>query len=363
MSDSARSSRTVHVVLPNDIDDPTSPSGGNVYDRRMCRGLADVGWSVREHAIAGAWPRPGPAERDNLDRRLAALPDGALVVLDGLVASAVPDVLGPQGKRLRLVILMHMPLGGESRTARHRESRALAASVAVITTSEWCRGRLHDLYDLPAGRVHVAVPGVDPAPVVTGSAGGTELLCVGAVTPHKGQDVLVAALSTIRDRPWRCVFVGPLNRSPGFVRRLRRQVRAGGLADRVDFVGPCTGRELEARYAAADLLVLASLGETYGMVVTEALARGVPVLGTAVKGLPEALGRAPDGELPGMLVPGNDPTALAGALERWLGDSELRDRLRRAARGRRVTLTGWSTTAERIATALSGLEVNVGASR
>lgn len=342
----------LHVVLPNDIDDPATPSGGNSYDRHVLRGLAGSGWSVREHPVSGAWPRPDATERADLDRVLSAVPDNAVVLVDGLVASAVPEVLVPQARRLRLVVLVHMPLGDGSAEDRAGEREALAAATAVVTTSAWTRRRLLDLYALPVDRIHVAVPGVEPAPVAPGSAAGSALLCVAAVTPHKGHDVLAAALATLTGLSWNCVCVGALTRDPNFVEGLRRQVDGHGLADRLRLVGPHTGDALDAAYASADLLVLPSRGETYGMVVTEALARGIPVLATAAKGLPEALGRAPDGSLPGLLVEPGDPSALADALRRWLGDGDLRRRLRRSARDRRTTLTGWEETVERVADVL-----------
>ncbi|MEV6371154.1 glycosyltransferase family 4 protein [Micromonospora musae] len=339
----------MHVVLPNDIDDPGSPSGGNRYDRRLCRGLAEQGWTVREHAVAGEWPRPDRSARAALDKVLAALPDGARVLIDGLVASATPEVSASHADRLRLVVLVHMPLDDET------EARALAVARAVVATSGWTRDRLLDRYGLPADRVRVAEPGVDAASPAIGSGTGWALLCVAAVTATKGHDVLVEALAQVAELPWTCVCVGALTRDPGFVAELRARLTATGLADRVRLAGPCTGDRLDAAYDAADLLVLPSRAETYGMVVTEALARAVPVLGTAVGGLPEALGRASDGERPGLLVPAGDPTALAGGLRRWLGDADLRGRLGRAARDRRGTLTGWSVTASRVATVLAGV--------
>jgi glycosyltransferase involved in cell wall biosynthesis len=358
----------VHVVLPNDIDDPATPSGGNAYDRRVCRGLAASGWRVREYAVSGAWPLPGAGERAELARVLAGLPDNAVVLLDGLVASAVPDVLVPAARRLRLVVLVHMLLGdtgraqpgpgfggGEHAPSYTAERQVLAAASAVVTTSAWTKARLLDRYALPADRVHVATPGVDPAPLAPGSDAGSQLLCVAALTPHKGHDVLADALAKVADLPWSCVCVGALSRDPDFVDRLRRQIGAYGLADRMPLVGPRTGDALDATYAAADLLVLASRGETYGMVVTEALARGIPVLATAANGLPESLGRAPDGSLPGILVEPDDPAALAGALRRWLREPDLRRRLRRSARARRTTLTGWAVTSELISRTLVGI--------
>ncbi|MFU8871686.1 glycosyltransferase family 4 protein [Micromonospora sp. SL4-19] len=336
----------VHVVLPGDIDDPATPSGGNAYDRRVCQGLAALGWTVREHPVPGGWPRPEAAERAALAGLLAALPDAALVLLDGLVASVVPEALAPHARRLRLVVLVHLPLEDDV------EARALAAAAGVLTTSEWTRRRLLDRYPLRADRVRVATPGVDLAPAASGSPAGTRLLCVAAVTPLKGHDVLADALATLADLPWTCDCVGALTRDPAFVDRLRRQLAAAGLTDRVRLPGPRAAATLGAAYAAADLLVLPSRRETYGMVVTEALARGVPVLGSETGGLPEALGHAPDGSRPGLLVPSDDPGALAGALRSWLTRPDLRDRLRRAARQRRETLTGWTVTATQVAAAL-----------
>ncbi|MEH0929177.1 glycosyltransferase family 4 protein [Micromonospora sp. CPCC 205558] len=331
--------RTVHVVLPGDIDDPATPSGGNTYDRRICAGLGEAGWVVHEHAVPGAWPHPGRAERAELATLLAAVPDDAVVLLDGLIASAVPDLLAPHAHRLRLVVLVHMPLNDEA------EGRALATARAVVTTSVWTRRRLLARHPLPADRVRVAPPGVTPAPPApSGSATGGRLLCVAAVSHHKGHDVLVDALSVVAEGPWTLVCAGTLTREPELVHRLRDQLASAGLADRVRLAGPLTGAALDAAYASADLLVLPSRSETYGMVVTEALARGLPVLGTRVGGVPEALGRTPDGDLPGLLVPPDDPAALAGALSWWLGDDELRARLRRAALARRDTLTDWPVT-------------------
>ena len=311
----------VYAVLPNDIDDPASPSGGNRYDRRLLTGLAARGWSVREIAVPGAWPTPSDDDLSGLAAALASVPDGGVVLVDGLVGSAAAGVLVPAAARLRVVLLVHLPLDTPG------EAAVLAAARAVVTTSPCTR--------LPVP-VHVATPGVDPAPLATPSPAGDRLLCVGAVAAHKGQDRLADALAAVPE-PFTCTYVGSLTREPDFVAALRTR-----LDDRIRLAGVLAGPELAAAYAGSDLLVSASRGETYGMVATEALARGIPVLAVRVGGLPVALGHAPDGSLPGLLV---EPDELTGAVRRWLTDASLRDRLRRSARDRRETLTGWDVTA------------------
>ena len=304
----------VHVVLPDGLDDPTRPSGGNVYDRRVLAGLADLGWCVHEHV------------------ELPDLPDGTLLLVDGLVADTG---LLEVADRLRVVVLVHMPLGPDVPAER----AVLEAAAGIVTTSRWTRRRLLEWYSLDPARVHVAEPGTDPADLAPGTPSGSGLLCVGAVTALKGYDVLVAALGLVRDLEWSCRGVGSLSVDPDFV---------AGLGEGVELTGPLTRAELDATYAEADLLVLASRAETYGMVVTEALARGLPVIASDVGGVREALGHEA-----GVLVPPGDAVALAAALRHWLTDPQHRAVLRAAARARRESLGDWHRTTALVAGALA----------
>lgn len=384
----------LHVVVPGTVHDLAHPSGGNTYDRRIVAALERLGWSVHEHRVPGPWPRPDSPALATLGEVMATVPDGALALVDGLVASCSPEVLVPEALRLRLVVLVHLPLGeswaedcdiqggeaddgdgeasarddgdgalddrdgalddgGGSGRVRTREREVLAAASAVVTASEWTRRRLLELYPLDASRVHVAEPGVDPAPRAAGTAAGGHLLCVAAVTPVKGHDRLLSALAGIVDLPWECVCAGALDLDVGWARHVQHLARRAGIEDRVHLVGPLATDALDRSYAAADLLVVASRVETYGMVVTEALARGVPVVAPSVGGLPAALGRAPGGSVPGLLVRSSDPADagpdLAVALRSWLTDPALRRRLRRSAEHRRDALADWSVTARRVA--------------
>ncbi|WP_112468656.1 glycosyltransferase family 4 protein [Streptomyces triticisoli] len=354
--------RTVHFVLPGGVDDPATPSGGNAYDRRVTLDLPGFGWQVQGHAVDGNWPRPEAQARTELARVLRELPDGAVVLLDGLVACGVPEIVVPEAERLRMAVLVHLPLGDETgldpavaAELDAREREVLRAVSAVVATSDWAVRRLVSHHGLAPDRVHAATPGADIAPLAPGTDGISRLLCVAAVTPRKGQHRLVEALAGVTDLPWTCTCVGALTQDPAYVAELRDLIGKHGLQDRFHLAGPQAGAELDASYATADLMVLASYAETYGMAVTEALARGIPVLATDVGGVPEAVGRAPDGGVPGILVPPEDPAALAAELRGWFGEADVRRRLKAAARGRRAALDGWANTARSLAGVLGRL--------
>jgi len=332
----------LYAVLPDGIDDPARPSGGNIYDRRVLDGLAHRGRPVVELPVAGSWPTPEPAALHELDALLVGIPEGALVLVDGLVASGAAAVLPRYASRLRVVVLLHMPVGPDS-----GEARVLGSAAAVLTTSVWARERIRGWYG--ARPVHVAVPGVDPvdpAPPHRSAPGGTSFLCVAAVHPGKGHDLLFEALAALGDRAWTLTCVGSLEVDPDHVAALQTQVYARSWERRVIFTGPLAGRALGAAYDVADLLVLPSRSESYGMVVVEALAHGLPVVATAVGGVPEALGHAPVGALPGLLVQPEDAGGLAGALRAWLDDPSLRERLAHATARRRPALRRWAETVD-----------------
>jgi glycosyltransferase involved in cell wall biosynthesis len=333
----------VHFIVPAGIDDPTRPSGGNVYDRRVLRGLGTAGWTVHVQKVA--------VSHAALTEALARIPNDSTVLLDGLVASPAPEAIAPESRRLRLVALVHMPLGRDA--PDEREAEVLSAVSAIVTTSTWARRTLLEFYSLRQNHVHVAEPGVEASALARGTQSGGSLLSVAAVIPGKGHDVLVDALAALNGRRWQCLCVGTLDRDPAFVAMLRRRAAAAGMTDRVRFLGPVAEADLARSYGAADLLVLPSRSETYGMVVTEALARGVPVVAADVGGVPEAMGHGANGARPGVLVPPEDPAALCDVLRAWLEDAELRRRLRRAAYERRESLADWATTTTVIADVLA----------
>jgi glycosyltransferase involved in cell wall biosynthesis len=265
--------------------------------------------------------------------------------VDGLVAQREPAALPAAGDRLRQAVLAHMP---PPQDGAGRDAFRLARR--VVATSAWTRSELIARDVAEPARIVVAHPGSDPVAAARPSASGSRLLCVGVVAPHKGQDLLVAALAAARDVPdWTCTIVGSTETDAGFAEGLRRTVAEAGLGDRIVFAGVLGPAALDARYASADLLVAPSRSESFGMAVAEALARGIPVVASAVGGIPEAIG---DGR-GAVTVPPGDAWALERVLRRWWASAEWRAELASAARDARAARPTWAAAAAVVARALS----------
>lgn len=345
-------------VVPGSIDTRT---GGSICDRRMAEGLRERGWDITVVELDGDFPQSGVAAVTGAAEALAALPDGALVVMDGLALSALPHLIEREAARLRIVALVHLPLAadvGFDADTRARlaaaEQRALAASALVVVTGTTTLGLL-ERYSLPHGRVVVVEPGTDPAPLARGSGGpAVQLLCVATLNVGKGHDVLLSALAAVPNRDWHLTCAGSLTRDRATADRVRGLVRQLELEDRVTLAGELDTAALAACYDAADVFVLATRRETYGMAVAEALAHGLPVVSTTTGAIPDLVGHGA-----GLLAPPGDVDVLGEALSRVVGDAGLRAQLAAGARQVRDRLTDWDHAAARLDAALQGLEADV----
>ena len=324
-------------------------SGGTIYNRRLAAGLEARGWRVRVHAITGPFPPGDDAARRRGAAVLSRLADATPVIVDGLMLAGLSPVLAAHAERLRLVALVHLPAArtpglaaDERRWLVRREGDALGAAARVVVTSLATRRALRAL-GIPGARIGVVTPGTDPAALHRGSGSARlRLLCVSALTRGKGHVHLIDALAGLAASPWELLCVGALDREPETAEAVRGAVADHGLDGRVTLAGEVAHEDLGALYDGADVFVLASLYESYGMALAEALARGLPIVATSGGGVAETV--PADAAL--LVAPG-DGAALAGALGAVVGDAVLRERLAEGARLAGARLPDWERAAAR----------------
>lgn len=339
-------------AVPGDLSTPT---GGYAYDRRMIAELRALGWQIDIVDLGQGFPFPDGATRKMAHERLSAIPADRIVVVDGLALGVLPE----SARTLhRLVALVHHPLAVESGISaeqaeglRVSEQAALSAARHVVVTSAATAQQLSSHYAVPAARMTVVRPGSDPVrPAPRRSDDTVRLLAVGAVVPRKGYDVLIAALATLADLQWRLTIAGDCTRNPKAAAQLRTFIERLGLGNRVAVLGAVSEQRLGELYAEADIFALASRFEGYGMAYAEAIAHGVPVVGTNAGAIP---GTVPADA--GLLVAPDDVPAFASALRRLIGNSDERRRCAEAARIAASRLPTWPESAKLFAGALEAV--------
>jgi glycosyltransferase involved in cell wall biosynthesis len=342
-------------AVPGDL---ATPTGGYAYDRRMIAELGDLNWQIDLLDLGEGFPWPDEATRIAARTGLLAVPAGRTIVVDGLALGVLPEVATQLAGRNPLLALVHHPLAleqglsAEQARALHASERAaLAAVQGVVVTSAATARLVASDYGVPAGRITVARPGSDPAPPAEASQDGiVRLLSVGAVVPRKGFDVLIAALATLTDLQWRLTIAGDRTRDRQAAAQLDADIARYRLGNWIAALGVVSSQHLAALYAKADLFVLASRFEGYGMAYAEAIAHGLPVIGTSAGAIPDTV---PPGA--GLLVAPGDIKALAHALRRVIKDTDLRRRLADAARAAAPRLPAWQHSAKIFAGALERL--------
>lgn len=345
--------RACTFLVPGDWH---SLTGGYLYDRHIVAGLRDRGWTVAVASPGDGFPWPDSATRQQACEVVQALPDGALVVADGLAFGVLPELARAHAERLRWVALVHHPLALESGLSpaqqaqlRASEREALAAARRVVVTSPSTARALAD-YGVPPGRIDAVMPGTAPMPIAAGGGAGPDalaLLCVATVTPRKGHALLVDALAGLRDRAWQLHCVGSLTRDAAEAAAVRTAAERLGLRDRIHWHGELDAVPLSARYAAADLFVLPSFHEGYGMALAEALACGLPVISCAAGAIADTVPADA-----GVLVPPGDAAALRAALARAMDEPAWRAALAAGARRAAGSLPRWSDATGRFEAAL-----------
>jgi glycosyltransferase involved in cell wall biosynthesis len=347
--------RRVAFAVPGDL---ATPTGGYAYDRRMIAELEGLGWAIDIVNLGDGFPEPTSRQRAAARQRLLGIPPDRSIVIDGLAFGVLPDVAAEIGADHPLVALVHHPLALESGLSAERaeafrvsERAALATAKRIVVTSPATARLLVADYDVPSERITIARPGTDPAPAAQGSNDGiVRLLAVGAIVPRKGYDVLIEALTSLSDLPWQLTIAGDRSRDPQAAAQLDTDLARHRLTERVTVLGAVSDETLADLYAGADLFTLASRYEGYGMVFSEAIAHGLPVVATSAGAIPETV---PAGA--GVLVSPDDAVALANALRRLIANPGERRRMKAAARAAARTLPTWQDSAELFSRALEGI--------
>jgi D-inositol-3-phosphate glycosyltransferase len=331
-----------------------------VYTRSWRRGLpsdVDVEPGLRVHHVP-AGPR-APMDKEDLPGVIDAFTEG---VLDRLSGVSRPDLLhanywlsGVSGHAIKheldlpLVSTFHTlaRVKAEATSEAEEAARAKAEAVvvgcsdAILASSAVEAAQLERLYDADPDRIEIVPPGVDHelfcpgdrerarAELGLGVGDGPMVLFVGRIQPLKGAAVAVRALRGLQSHRASLVIVGGPSGPSGAaeLRRVKELVAADGLVDQVRFVRPQPHSRLPAFYRTADVCLVPSRSESFGLVALEAAACGTPVVASAVGGLTTLV--VPDET--GFLVEGRDPAAYAERLDAILGDPELAAALGKAA--------------------------------
>ncbi|HEY0524038.1 MAG TPA: glycosyltransferase family 4 protein [Stellaceae bacterium] len=335
-------------------------TGGYLFDRRVVEGMRAAGRRVDVHELPGRFTAGDPVAAAAVRAVLAALPDGTAVAFEGLALPGVAPALagddsgGGTAERLRLVAFLHHPLAsetglppGEAAALAAIERACLPRLAGVICPSRAAAAAVA-AYGVAPDRIAVVPPGLDrpasPPEPSPANGGPVRLLCVATLTPRKGHLVLLDALAQLADLDWRLVCIGGVDRDSATAEAVRARIAEDGtLRGRVTLAGEWQPDRLGEAYAAADLFVLPSFHEGFGMAYAEAMAYGLPVVATDAGAIPQTVPR----DTAGLLVPPGDPAALAAALRRAISDPALRLRLRSGALAAASRLPGWPETVRR----------------
>jgi glycosyltransferase involved in cell wall biosynthesis len=349
-------SLTLALLVPGSLAQLT---GGYLFARRVVEGLRALGRPVTVVELEGRFPDADDAACAAASAALRRLPAGSIAVIDGLALPGFAECLPREARRLRLIGFIHHPLshetGLDAGTAQRYaaiEARLWPLLHGAICPSAHTARALIDA-GLTANRVAVAIPGTDKPPAIPDRPhrDALHLLTVGTVTPRKGHLLLVEALAGLRELDWHLTCIGSLERDRTAAEALRRAIAAKGLGKRITLAEECAQSRVNAAYRDADVFILASYEEGFGMVCAEALAHGLPLVTTTAGAITEIVPASA-----ALLVPPGDAIALRDALQRMMSDATLRARL---ASGAALTARGlpawpaavraWSAALDRLA--------------
>lgn len=328
-------------AIPGDKDRRT---GGFIYEATVLRALNEIGVKTKHLELPDSFPDP---TKDDMEATLAALrqiPSNQPIILDGLVFGSI-DPEGLSHVNAPVIAMIHHPLGLETGLASDRaaelcanEKAALEFADHVIVPSPHTARILEQQFAADPKHMSIAPPGFMRPTVRKTPTTPPMILSVGLLAERKGHDILLDALSQIKDLQWQAVIVGKAH-SADVAYNLASQSARLGLTDRVVFAGEVNAQALESYYNSAYMFALATRYEGYGMVLSEAMQFGLPIVSCAVGAVPETVGDA------GILTPADDPTRFAHALREMLEDPKTGLEYSERSKARARSLPTWTETA------------------
>jgi len=330
------------LIVPGSIDQIT---GGYVFARRIVWEMRARGDHVSVVELDGYFPDADATAKRSAAAALAALPTGATAVIDGLGLLGFADCLADEAPRLKLVGFVHHSLADETGLSARKTGRFLAAEQRLLPLlrGTLCPSRNTAAalmnHGIPEERIAITPPGV--AKTVAGRRrekfrSQLRLLCVATITRRKGHRLLIEALAALDPSAWRLDCIGSLTRDPDCVAELREAIVAHGLETNVRLLGERPPAQLAPAYDDADVFVLASFHEGYGMAFAEAMAHGLPIIATSAGAVPDTVPREA-----GILVPPGDAAALTAAIDRVIKDHGILAQLSDGARRKAAELKDW----------------------
>jgi glycosyltransferase involved in cell wall biosynthesis len=326
------------------VGDTSRLTGGYLYHARVFEGLRERGIEVETLAASGAAPAEQKAAAPRLGLRLDPRRFD-IIVVDALARIVCAPWLDGWRTSLPVVAMVHELPSIAAGDAREQEfEEPLLHADRLIVVSDHGRSVLRSR-GVPVERIRVVSPGFDRLSLLDADSkqsasdnSPVRALCVAQWIPRKGILDLVRAW-TAHERPGAALeFIGETDADPAYATSVRAAI-AGASDSSIHVRGPVDDATLGAAYAAADLFVLPSRYEGYGIVYAEALAHGLPIIACDVGPLPELIG-----EVAALLVSPDDVKALSEALDQLLGDSALRSRMSEAAYRRAEGLLSWEDT-------------------
>lgn len=335
--------KRVIFAIPGKLDTPT---GGYIYDRMVVDGLRDSGWHVDVVGLGEGYPAPDEPTRLRALDLLASLPHPCPVIIDGLAYGVMPEARKHLHPANPIIALVHHPLAletgvshAQAQLLQTRETLALSYAAEVIVTSPSTGRELVDRYCVDEQRLTVICPGTERVNRYANISSNptVRFLSVGAIVPRKGFMALVHALKPLANLDWSLNIVGDTTRSPPTTRELSQAIEQAGLAPRIRMLGIQSKSDLERLYVESDVFVLASEHEGYGMAYAEAIAHGLPIIGTRAGAIPDTVP-----SIAGLLVAPGNVDELSRALARLISDVDFRQSLAAGAREVAASLPTWS---------------------